>query len=221
MDERRRSLKEVVQQGWDQVRDQFLEQLRGTIEGLLEAERDRRLAQFRQQGQKVYRSGYTTRKCWQTLWGALQQVRVPRLRGRQEVGLLEKYQRHSLEEVLLALAAGASGPRRGSTSSAPNCTACWPTCAGPPPGATACALPTWPRASSATSAATSAVSPVAPTRLTVNGSWVASCRLARPPMLNTLVRSFSFPVHSPARFQQKCWTEPLLLPALTTLQEQR
>ena len=149
MDERRRSLKEVVQQGWDQVRDQFLEQLRGTMEGLLEAERNRRLAQFRQQGQKVYRSGR-----------------------------------------IASAAAGASGPRRGSTSSAPNCTACWPTCAGPPPGATACALPTWPRASSATSAATSAVSPVAPTPLTVNGSWVASCWLARPPMLNTFLEVF-------------------------------
>ena len=45
MDERRLSLKEVVQQGWDPVRDQFLEQLRGTIEGLLEAERDRGRAQ--------------------------------------------------------------------------------------------------------------------------------------------------------------------------------
>ena len=45
MDERRLSLKEVVQQGWDQVRDQFLEQLRGTMEGLLEAERDRRVTQ--------------------------------------------------------------------------------------------------------------------------------------------------------------------------------
>ena len=46
MDERRLSLKEVVQQGWDQVRDQFLEQLRGTMEGLLEAERDRRVTQL-------------------------------------------------------------------------------------------------------------------------------------------------------------------------------
>ena len=84
MEERRLSLKEVVQQGWDQVRDQFLEQLRRTMEGLLEAERDRRRAQFGQQGQKVYRWGYTIRKCWQTLWRALPQVRVPRLRGERD-----------------------------------------------------------------------------------------------------------------------------------------
>ena len=31
---------------------------------------------------------------------------------------------------------------------------------------------------------------VAPTRLTVNGSWVASCWLARPPMLNTFLEVF-------------------------------
>ena len=59
-----------------------------------------------------YRWGYTIRKCWQTLWGALQQVRVPRLRGRQEVGLLEKYQRHSLEEVLFALAVAGLSQRK-------------------------------------------------------------------------------------------------------------
>lgn len=112
MDESRLSLKEVVQQGWEQLRGQFLDQLRRTIEGLLQVERDRRRAQLEQQGQKVYRWGYTVRKCWQTLWGALEQVRVPRLRGRQEIGLLEKYQRHSLEEVLFALTVGGLSQRR-------------------------------------------------------------------------------------------------------------
>ena len=63
-------------------------------------------------GTEVYRWGYTTCKCWQMLWGALQQVRVPRLRGCQEVGLLEKYQRHSLEEVLFALAVGGLSQRK-------------------------------------------------------------------------------------------------------------
>ena len=37
---------------------------------------------------------------------------MPRLRGRQEVGLLEKYQRHSLEEVLFALAVGGLSQRK-------------------------------------------------------------------------------------------------------------
>jgi transposase-like protein len=46
------------------------------------------------------------------MWGALEQVRVPRLRGREEIGLLEKYQRHGLEEVLFALAVGGLSQRK-------------------------------------------------------------------------------------------------------------
>jgi transposase-like protein len=52
------------------------------------------------------------RKCWQTVWGRLEQVRVPRLRGRKAVGLLEKYQRHALDEVLFALTGGGLSQRK-------------------------------------------------------------------------------------------------------------
>jgi transposase-like protein len=101
------TLKQVVEQGFEEIRQGFLEQLKKTIEGLLKAERDRRVAALRQQGEKVYRWGYTVRKCWTTLWGALPGVRVPRLRSRDaEVGLLEKYQRHALGDVLFALTVG-------------------------------------------------------------------------------------------------------------------
>ncbi len=110
--EGRIALSEVIKQGWAQVQDQVLGQLRRTIEGLLAAERDRRVAERRQAGEKVYRWGYTVRKCWQTLWGAIEQVRVPRLRGREEIGLLEKYQRHALDEVLFALAVGGLSQRK-------------------------------------------------------------------------------------------------------------
>jgi putative transposase len=107
------TLKQVVEQGFEEIRQGFLEQLKGTIEGLLEAERDRRVEALRQQGQKVYRWGYTVRKCWQTLWGALEQVRVPRLRSREEeLGLMEKYQRHALGDVLFALTVGGLSQRR-------------------------------------------------------------------------------------------------------------
>jgi len=106
------TLKQVVEQGFEEIRQSFLEQLKKTIEGLLRAERDRRAAELRQQGEKVYRWGYTVRKCWQTLWGALEQVRVPRLRGREEIGLLEKYQRHALEDVLFALTVGGLSQRK-------------------------------------------------------------------------------------------------------------
>lgn len=99
-------LQSVVSQGWQQVQQQVLELVKRTVEGLLEAERDQRLAAWRAAGEPVYRWGYTVRKCWQTLWGPLTQVRVPRLRGRAEIGLLEKYERHALGEVLFALTVG-------------------------------------------------------------------------------------------------------------------
>jgi len=86
--------------------------LKRTVEGLLEAERDQRVVEARQQGQKVYRWGFTVRKCWTTLWGPLQGVRVPRLRGAKEVPLLERYARHSLEEVLFALTVGGLSQRK-------------------------------------------------------------------------------------------------------------
>ena len=106
------TLKQVVEQGLAESRGPFLGQLKRVLEGLLVAERDRRIAEFQRQGQKVYRWGYTIRKCGQTLWGSLEQVRVPRLRGREEVGLLEKYQRHALEDVLLALTVGGLSQRQ-------------------------------------------------------------------------------------------------------------
>lgn len=110
--ENRVPLREVVQQGFDQIRSQVLAQLKATIEGLLGAERDKRVEELRRNGRKVYRWGYTVRKCWQTLWGMLEQVRVPRLRGTAEVGLLEKYQRHGLDEVVFALVVGGLSQRK-------------------------------------------------------------------------------------------------------------
>jgi putative transposase len=111
--EGRLTLKQVVEQGFEEIRQGFLEQLKKSIDGLLEAERDRRVAALRQRGEKVYRWGYTLRKCWTTLWGGLGGVRVPRLRSAEaEVGLLEKYQRHALGEVLFALTVGGLSQRK-------------------------------------------------------------------------------------------------------------
>ncbi len=75
------------------------------------------MAQYRQRGEKVYRWGYTVRKCWQTLWGALEQVHIPRLRASRRWGCLEKYQRHGLQEVLFALAVGGLSWRKGAALS--------------------------------------------------------------------------------------------------------
>jgi hypothetical protein len=74
--------------------------------GLLVAERDRRVSEAKHRGEKVYRWDYTVRKCWTTLWRRLEQVRVPRLRGREEIGLMERYERHGLDQMLFALTVG-------------------------------------------------------------------------------------------------------------------
>jgi transposase-like protein len=86
--------------------------LKRSVEGLLEAERDRRVGECQERAVKVYRWGYTVRKCWTTLRGSLEQVRVPRLRGREEIGLIERYERRGLDEMLFALTVGGLSPRK-------------------------------------------------------------------------------------------------------------
>jgi transposase-like protein len=101
-----------MEQAWQQVEGQARGMLKGAIEGLLQAERDRRVSLAKQRGEKVYRWGYTVRKCWTTLWGSLEQVRVPRLRGREEIGLVERYERHGLDQMLFALTVGGLSQRK-------------------------------------------------------------------------------------------------------------
>jgi len=110
--EGRVALRELMEQAWQQVEGQAREMLKRAVEGLLVAERDRRVSQARERGEKMYRWGYTVRKCWTTLWGSLEQVRVPRLRGREEIGLIERYQRHGLDEMLFALTVGGLSQRK-------------------------------------------------------------------------------------------------------------
>ncbi len=105
-------LREVVEQAWLQIQGQAREMLKRAVEGLLQAERKRRVQEAKQRGEKVYCWGYTVRKCWSTLWGSLEQVRVPRLRGEKEIGLLERYERHSLDELLFALTVGGLSQRK-------------------------------------------------------------------------------------------------------------
>lgn len=109
---RRLTLREVMEQAWREVEGQARAMLKRSVEGLLQAERDRRVNQSRERGEKVYRWGYTVRKCWTTLWGSLEQVRVPRLRGREEIGLIERYERHGLDEILFALTVGGLSQRK-------------------------------------------------------------------------------------------------------------
>jgi transposase-like protein len=101
-----------MEQAWQQVEGQARGMLKRAVEGLLQAERDRRVSEAKQRGEKVYRWGYTVRKCWTTLWGSLEQVRVPRLRGREEIGLVERYERHGLDQMLFALTVGGLSQRK-------------------------------------------------------------------------------------------------------------
>jgi putative transposase len=110
--EGRVALGELMEQAWQQVEGQAREMLKRAVEGLLLAERDRRVTQAKQRGEKVYRWGNTVRKCWTTLWGNLEQVRVPRLRGREEIGLVERYERHGLDQMLFALTVGGLSQRK-------------------------------------------------------------------------------------------------------------
>jgi len=105
-------LQRLVEQAWEQVEGQARGMLQRAVEGLMLAERDRRVAEATRRGEKAYRWGYTVRKCWSTLWGSLEQVRVPRLRGWKEIGLVERYERHGLDEVLFALAVGGLSQRK-------------------------------------------------------------------------------------------------------------
>jgi transposase-like protein len=105
-------LQRLVEQAWEQVEGQARGILQRAVEGLLLAERDRRVAEATRRGEKIYRWGYTVRKCWSTLWGSLEQVRVPRLRGYKEIGLVERYERHGLDEVLFALTVGGLSQRK-------------------------------------------------------------------------------------------------------------
>jgi len=66
-------------------------QIKPLIEELLREERDRQVAQLEKQGRKPFRWGYSVRKYWRTPWGFLKRVRIPRLRDKGEIGLMEKY----------------------------------------------------------------------------------------------------------------------------------
>jgi len=52
---KRLSLREVTEQAWREVQGQARAMLKRSIEGLLQAERDRRVAESQQRGEKVYR----------------------------------------------------------------------------------------------------------------------------------------------------------------------
>jgi hypothetical protein len=58
----RLALRELLEQACQQVEGQAREMLKRAVEGLLQAERDRRVAEAARRGEKVYRWGYPVRK---------------------------------------------------------------------------------------------------------------------------------------------------------------
>ncbi len=115
------ALKQVVEQGFEEIRQGFLEELKKAIEALLRAERDRHIAALRQEGKQVYRWGYTVCKFWQRQGGSLEQVHVPRLRGRQEgwEGGVSVFQGYSKSTQATGTARPGSG-RAALTTSTPS-----------------------------------------------------------------------------------------------------
>src|SRR3989442_12876029 len=82
---RRVTLRELLEQAWQQIEGQAREMLKRAGEGLLEAERDRRGAQGPPRGGKGYRWGFTGRKGWGTPRGCLGEGDDARRRGGVEV----------------------------------------------------------------------------------------------------------------------------------------
>jgi len=101
-----------MEQAWQQVEGQARTMLKGAVK--VAASRAGPAAWPRPRA--VARGvplGYTVRKCWTTLWGSLEQCAQFRdLRGWKEIGLLERYERHGLDEVLFALTVGGLSQRK-------------------------------------------------------------------------------------------------------------
>ena len=80
--EARAALRKLLAQVWRMVEEQAWEMLKQAVEGLLLADRDRRVGEARQRGGASPRS--------------------PAARA-EEMGLVERYERHGLDEMLFAL----------------------------------------------------------------------------------------------------------------------
>jgi transposase-like protein len=84
----RLTLRELMEQACQQVEGQARTMLKGAVERSLQAERDRRVAEAKRRGERMYRWGYTV------------------------IGLLEPYERPGLDEVLFAFTVGGLSQRK-------------------------------------------------------------------------------------------------------------
>lgn len=106
-------LSEVVSQAQEQFRETVLGLVRWFVEDALERYRDCLIGGQRYvRGKRWKRYGYRQRKGYQTSWGWLGGIRIPRIRGEDgEVNYLERFERYSqpvVEAVMRAVVGGMS-----------------------------------------------------------------------------------------------------------------
>jgi transposase-like protein len=104
-------LTDVFNQVWEELRGEFLQTIRDGIESLLDKARDNIVNRpcYARGAEGVYRSGWRTRKVFDTRIGNLGPIRIPRLRGPEgEISILEGGDRRC-DELADALAFAAIG----------------------------------------------------------------------------------------------------------------
>ena len=104
-------LTDLFNQVWGELRGEFMQTIRDGIEALLEKARDKVVQRplYARGAAGVYRSGYRTRKVFDTSIGSLGPIRIPRVRGPQgEIPILDGGDRRC-DELADALAFAAIG----------------------------------------------------------------------------------------------------------------
>lgn len=109
-------LSEVISQAQAQFRGTALKLVRWFVEMTLERYRDQLIGGQRyERGKQWKRYGYRNRKGYQTSWGWLEQLKIPRLRGEAgEVSYLERFERYSQQvaEAVVGAVVGGMSLRR-------------------------------------------------------------------------------------------------------------
>jgi hypothetical protein len=111
------SLSELACQAQAAKQAEVLELVRQGLSQILKAVQDQAVERERHQrigpgAGKIYRWGYLVRKGWETSWGRLGEVRIPRVRGPEgEIRLVAKFERklaRLVEQWVLGFGQGMS-----------------------------------------------------------------------------------------------------------------
>jgi len=110
--DRRLTLRALMEQAWQQVEGQATNNAEGAVKGLLLAERDRRVARPRAVARRCTAGLHRA----QVLDHAVGQLRAGARSATarwKEIGLLERYERHGLDEVLFRSDRRRAEPTQG------------------------------------------------------------------------------------------------------------